>query len=115
MDAYNANPTSMSASIKSFMENLQDEKYLILGDMLELGDDSAQEHKNIISSLPQSIRKNVYLVGNEFMKATQDDTIKTFKSVADLCLHLKQYPIKNGNILIKGSRGIQLEKVLDLF
>ncbi|WP_347838723.1 UDP-N-acetylmuramoyl-tripeptide--D-alanyl-D-alanine ligase [uncultured Draconibacterium sp.] len=115
MDAYNANPTSMSASIKSFMENLQDEKYLILGDMLELGDYSAQEHKNIVSSLPQSIRKNVYLVGNEFMKTTQDDTIKTFKSVADLCLHLKQYPIKNGNILIKGSRGIQLEKVLDLF
>lgn len=115
MDAYNANPTSMAASIKSFIENIEGDKFLILGDMLELGKYSKQEHAKIVGMLPDSLRNNTYLVGNEFREAHNDEKIKTFKQVKELCAYLKSKPIKNGNILIKGSRGIQLEKVLRLF
>ena len=115
MDAYNANPTSMRASIESFLENLKGEKFLILGDMLELGEYSIEEHAKIVGTIPTEIRNNAFLVGDEFSKANKDGSIKTFIHVDELYAYLKNEPIKNGNILIKGSRGIQLEKVLDLF
>ncbi|MDX8338484.1 UDP-N-acetylmuramoyl-tripeptide--D-alanyl-D-alanine ligase [Draconibacterium sp. IB214405] len=115
MDAYNANPTSMSASITSFLENLKGDKILILGDMLELGEYSEEEHAKIIELIPTELKSNTFLVGAEFSKANKDAAIKTFIPVDELCAYLKNSPIKNGNILIKGSRGIQLEKVLDLF
>lgn len=115
MDAYNANPTSMGASIESFLENLKGNKFLILGDMLELGEFSEDEHARIAKMIPTEFKNNTFLVGNEFSKANNDQSIKTFQQVDELYAYLKNKPIKNGNILIKGSRGIQLEKVLDLF
>ncbi|WP_346861695.1 UDP-N-acetylmuramoyl-tripeptide--D-alanyl-D-alanine ligase [uncultured Draconibacterium sp.] len=114
MDAYNANPTSMSASIASFLRNLSGDNYMILGDMLELGEYSAAEHAKIIELIPESITKNTFLVGNEFSKAGERHAIKTFMSVSELNLYLAENPIKNGNLLIKGSRGIQLEKILEI-
>lgn len=113
MDAYNANPTSMSASIQSFLNNLSGENYLILGDMLELGKYSSEEHTKIIAEIPRKIRENTFFVGKEFTKAAQNSEIKTFKDIDKLNLFLKNTPITKGNILIKGSRGIRLEKVLD--
>lgn len=115
MDAYNANPTSMSASIESFLENMKGNKFLILGDMLELGEYSKEEHARIVSMIPTELKNSTFLVGDEFSKANNDKSIKTFMHIDELCAYLKDDPIKNGNILIKGSRGIQLEKVLDLF
>lgn len=113
MDAYNANPTSMTASIKSFLNNLSEENYLILGDMLELGDYSADEHKKIIHLIPNELTKSTFLVGAEFVKAGKNSSLKTFNNVDELSNFIRNSPIKNGNILIKGSRGIQLEKILE--
>ncbi len=115
MDAYNANPTSMAASIESFLENLKGNKYLILGDMLELGEYSEEEHSKIVEMIPENLKSSIFLVGKEFSKVNTGNSIKSFIHVDELCAYLKNEPIKNGNILIKGSRGIQLEKVLDLF
>ncbi|WP_163322182.1 UDP-N-acetylmuramoyl-tripeptide--D-alanyl-D-alanine ligase [Draconibacterium mangrovi] len=114
MDAYNANPTSMAASIVSFLDNLKGDKYLILGDMLELGEYSEDEHTKIVELIPNELKSSTFLVGKEFSKANTGEGIKFFIHVDELCTYLKNEPIKNGNILIKGSRGIQLEKVLDL-
>lgn len=112
MDAYNANPTSMRASITSFLTNMKGKKYLILGDMLELGAYSASEHQKIVDLIPKECTDSTYLVGNEFIKAAAKTNIRTFKHVDELGAFIKNSPIKNGNILIKGSRGIQLEKIL---
>lgn len=114
MDAYNANPTSMSASIKSFLNNASSDNYLILGDMLELGEYSSDEHLKIIKMIPAQLQKNTFLVGNEFCKAGKSTGIKTFQNVAELYSFLELSPIKNGNALIKGSRGILLEKILEI-
>ena len=114
MDAYNANPTSMQASIKSFLSSYNKENYLILGDMLELGDYAEQEHSRILELLDNIERSKVFLVGPIFMEIARNSNFNMFKDVSELKYFLQNNPIKNGNILIKGSRGIQLEKVLDL-
>ncbi len=114
MDAYNANPTSMSASINSFLSNLSGTNYLILGDMLELGKYSLAEHLKIIEMIPESLAANTFLVGQEFQKAGLSSAFRTFSNVNELGLFIKNNPIKNGNLLIKGSRGIQLEKILEV-
>ena len=114
MDAYNANPTSMSASIKSFSSNNDSNSYLILGDMLELGEYSASEHKQMLELIKEKGFKNVMLVGNEFSKSGNEFGFSVFSNVEELCKYLEKMSIKNGNILIKGSRGIRLEKVLEV-
>ncbi len=113
MDAYNANPTSMQVSIKSFVTNNRGKKYLILGDMLELGEYSLKEHQNILELINSLEIDDAFLVGQEFYKTGKQAKFKTFQNVSGLKLYFEKNPIKNGNLLIKGSRGIQLEKVLD--
>lgn len=113
MDAYNANPTSMQASIKSFLFNNKKDNYLILGDMLELGNYAQQEHITILNLVNNSPSLKAFLVGPIFKETGKKYNFKTFNNVSELNQFLKKNPIKNGNILIKGSRGIQLEKVLD--
>ncbi|MCF6332184.1 MAG: UDP-N-acetylmuramoyl-tripeptide--D-alanyl-D-alanine ligase [Draconibacterium sp.] len=113
MDAYNANPTSMQASIKSFHSNSKENNYFILGDMLELGKFAQQEHIKILELIDKLKPAGVFLVGPIFVKMGQKFNFKTFQDVSALNLFLSKNPIKNGNILIKGSRGIQLEKVLE--
>ncbi len=110
IDAYNANPTSMTASILNFAEIKNDNKMLILGDMLELGGYSKTEHQNIIELLKKLNFKNVILVGKEF-DHTENDFL-SFTNVEELIEHLNNLPIHHHLILIKGSRGIQLEKVI---
>ncbi len=113
MDAYNANPTSMQASIKSFRSTFPVNQYLILGDMLELGAFSQQEHTNILNLIKNYKLANVFLVGPVFSAIGKNTEYLTFLSVDELCNYLNQNKISEGNLLIKGSRGIQLEKVLD--
>ena len=115
MDAYNANPTSMQASIKSFMSNVSNNIYLILGDMLELGDYSRQEHTAILELLKNYPSAKVLTVGQNFFEIAADYNCQSFLNVELLCEFLHETPIKNGDILIKGSRGIQLEKALNCF
>lgn len=112
VDAYNANPTSLSAAILNFAQMDVSNKTLILGDMLELGEQSAIEHQNIIDLLQQNQLNNVLLVGPEFKKAHHN--FLCFDDVNHLINYLHEKPIKGHYILIKGSRGIKLEKAVPI-
>lgn len=112
MDAYNANPTSMSHSIKNFRNISGDEHLLILGDMRELGHESAEEHHKIIMLLKELDFKNVMLVGEEFKKV--NDSYDSYTDIDELVEHIKENDISGCKILVKGSRGVRLEKVINL-
>ncbi len=113
MDAYNANPTSMQASIESFISGFEGDKYLILGDMLELGRYSEQEHKNLLEQIQKHQVNETFLIGPVFTNAAKQFSQKTFLNATKFCEFLKANPIKKGAVLIKGSRGIALEKILE--
>jgi len=113
LDAYNANPTSMEASVKSFVNIASGKKFLILGDMLELGEYADNEHLKILELVKSIEHVTLFLVGKSFRKAAKNFPVKSFENVDEICAYFKKNKIKNGNILIKGSRAIQLEKVLD--
>jgi UDP-N-acetylmuramoyl-tripeptide--D-alanyl-D-alanine ligase len=112
LDAYNANPTSMKAAIESFKTMEGENKVLILGDMFELGKYELEEHQKISTLLKSATFKKVYLIGALFHKITTDAL--QFKEFSDFKHHLKTQNLSNGTILIKGSRGMQLERVLEL-
>lgn len=110
VDAYNANPTSMQAAVQNFAQMQVNEKLLILGDMRELGEDSANEHQHIVDLLTESGLKKVFLVGECFSETKHD--FQQYASVDELISCIVQHPPKGQTILIKGSRGIKLEKVI---
>ena len=112
MDAYNANPTSMLASIQSFNASFPNPRFLILGDMLELGDEALFEHAEILAEIKKHSFSEVFLVGPVFTDSAKNLSFNTFTNSEELCQRLSLNPVKEGAILIKGSRGIQLEKVL---
>ncbi len=114
MDAYNANPTSMLAALSNFANIRNENKCLILGDMLELGDASEEEHQKIADYIEEKRFADVFLVGSQFKKAHFNTQKKKFDQVELLSNYLKTQPIENKLILIKGSRGIHLEKILEL-
>ena len=114
MDAYNANPTSMSASLKNFRNICGDNALLILGDMRELGDASEQEHKAILDLLKTSGFRHAFLVGPCFSQFNNSPDYLTFANVDDLLAYLGQHPVEGRTILVKGSHSIQLEKTLPL-
>lgn len=111
MDAYNANPVSMQAALRN-LNSLSAKKVAILGDMKELGEYSYKEHKDIVDLLIKH-EIEAYLVGKEFSNLEQE-RFETFENVDDLCEHLKSFPIQNATILVKGSRGIKLESVVNV-
>lgn len=119
IDAYNANPTSMKASLENFGRLNFENKILILGDMLELGDDSVAEHAAMIELAAELVPKNIYLVGGEFAKAYSTlrdlscSRIELFDDSLLLEQHLKEVKPLDATILIKGSRGTRLERVFD--
>jgi UDP-N-acetylmuramoyl-tripeptide--D-alanyl-D-alanine ligase len=112
LDAYNANPSSMEVALKNFNKIESSSKTIIIGDMFELGDDSEYEHQKIGDLVSSLQFDNVYFVGELFKK------IKTkqhqFKNFEDLEKYLNKKPLENQHILIKGSRGMQLERCLEL-
>ncbi|MCL2097360.1 MAG: UDP-N-acetylmuramoyl-tripeptide--D-alanyl-D-alanine ligase [Bacteroidales bacterium] len=113
MDAYNANPTSMAAAIENFSNLQAVHKWAILGDMLELGAATVVEHRSIIQQLKEKRLQNVFLVGPHFMEANIGNNFQAFLSVDDLIAHLQQYPLpQSASILLKGSRGIQIERMI---
>lgn len=114
MDAYNANPTSMMAALQNFSNLKNDQKCIILGDMLELGESSPQEHQLITDYIESQDYNEIYLVGPIFMNTSDRTKKKKFDTVELLTNYLKTQPIENKIILIKGSRGIHLEKILEL-
>ena len=114
MDAYNANPTSMKVSIESFVAIFQPPRFLILGDMLELGEMAFDEHSDILVQTKKHHFEAVLLVGPLFKEAAQNYPYNTFSDSNELCRFLTHNPIQKGSVLVKGSRGIQLEKVLEV-
>ena len=106
LDAYNANPSSMSEAIKAVQKLNHKKKLFILGDMLELGENSLVEHQSIIDELSEN-NQEVILIGNEFNKC-QHNFIHFFNSV-DALGWIEENPIEDMFILLKGSRGIKLE------
>lgn len=112
IDAYNANPTSMNAALQNFKKLSIPNKVVILGDMRELGADAALEHQTIVDLVASSDIENAFFIGDNFYNANTD--LPRFKTLDDFLLYLKENPLSDCNILIKGSRGIQLEKCVDL-
>lgn len=114
LDAYNANPSSMAVAIANFLQLEGDKKIMILGDMFELGKESQQEHKIIVDSLLNQDNSVCYLIGKSFYenKIANDKVVffETFDAFAD---HLKILEFNDNTILIKGSRGMALERTLD--
>lgn len=114
LDYYNANPSSMSLSIENFASLNHPNKMLILGDMLELGSESEKEHDAIVNLLKEKNLSNALLVGPLFIHAGKKVGAQTFATSDEAVEYLKQHPIKDATILIKGSRGIKLEKVVEV-
>ena len=112
LDAYNANPTSMLAALKNFNSITSPSKTIILGDMFELGNDSYTEHKAIVAFVNDCNFANAYFVGEHFYKVNTSKNF--FKNYNDFEDFLKQNPLKHQSILIKGSRGMRLERTLEV-
>lgn len=112
LDAYNANPSSMCVAIDSFASNSQENKIMILGDMLELGDVSSNEHQNIINKAKE-LNISTFFIGKEFSKAKNKYEFNYFNNSDELITYLKENNLPSSSILIKGSRGIRLEKVAE--
>ena len=115
LDAYNANPDSMQAAIRNLEAMQAAQKAVILGDMYELGEDAAAEHRAVGELLAQGTVERILFCG-ELMQAAHEACPRSdyFPDKAKLEKHLQQQPIENNTVLIKGSRGMAMETVVDL-
>ncbi len=120
-DYYNANPSSMFVAIENIGKIKADHKVLVLGDMFEMGDESAAEHEAVIKKALETPVDERIFIGGEFYKAVKSmdhrpSTMdKFYPTVEDAIAGLKANPIKNATVLIKGSRGMALERLVELF
>jgi UDP-N-acetylmuramoyl-tripeptide--D-alanyl-D-alanine ligase len=103
----------MGVAVNNFADLPMKNKLVILGDMLELGEDSEKEHQQLIDLLKERSLENVYLVGDIFSKVNSENKFKTFLKADEVAAILEKEDVKNHYILIKGSRGIQLEKLVE--
>ena len=116
LDAYNANPSSMEVAINNFINLINPEKLLILGDMFELGEESNIEHKAIINLVKNETQLKCYFVGKHFFEnILESNNLQFFENFELLSQFLKNNNPENKMILIKGSRGMALERLLEVF
>jgi UDP-N-acetylmuramoyl-tripeptide--D-alanyl-D-alanine ligase len=114
LDAYNANPSSMAVAITNFLQLENKNKVMILGDMFELGDESPQEHKLIVDSLLDQNESECYLIGISFYEnKTARENIQFFETFDAFVAFLKTKHFSENTILVKGSRGMALERTLE--
>ncbi|WP_405413097.1 UDP-N-acetylmuramoyl-tripeptide--D-alanyl-D-alanine ligase [Maribacter sp. Asnod1-A12] len=113
LDAYNANPSSMKVALENFNSLNRERKILVLGDMFELGESAEEEHQNIADLTKKLNFEQVILIGENFLLTTSNNSkLRNFEEFASF---LRQNPFQSkSSILIKGSRGMALERVLDL-
>lgn len=111
IDAYNANPTSMMAALQNFRNMEVPHKMLLLGDMRELGAESAAEHQKIADYIKECDFEEVWLVGEQF--AAAEHSFKTYPNVQEVIKELETNKPKGYTILIKGSNGIKLSSTVD--
>lgn len=114
LDAYNANPSSMVAALEHFKTIHATSKVAILGDMFELGTEAPSEHRIVAGHAAQITEADIYLVGKEFFNTRiVAPNLHYFQDFDSLVQHLSSFPLQPSTILIKGSRGMALERVLD--
>lgn len=114
LDAYNANPSSMKVAIDNFVQLENESKMMILGDMFELGDESAQEHKSIIQLVGQNHQVTAVFVGEHFYEnKIEQSNLVFFKTFDDFSNYIHNHIPDHSILLIKGSRGMSLERTLD--
>ena len=114
LDAYNANPSSMAVAIENFLQLDNSNKIMILGDMFELGQESNQEHRAIVNLLLKENEITCFFIGKEFFaNRTDKNNFHFYESFEEFSNHLKGFKIDNSSILIKGSRGMALERTLN--
>ena len=111
VDAYNANPTSMTAALNNFKSMKRDRKVVILGDMKELGHVSEVEHQKIADLVAGMDLAAAFLVGPNF--AQTNSSAMKFDSAADLIAYLKESPITDALVLVKGSNSMKLTTCID--
>ena len=111
-DAYNANPSSMQASLISFSKMAANVKIVVLGDMLELGEYANEEHKKIINLAKQLRFDHMIFIGPLFMEAGKQQKGHYFENVESAKIHFAKADYNDALILLKGSRGIAVEKIL---
>lgn len=115
LDAYNANPSSMAVAIENFKQLTDLNKIAVLGDMFELGEESLKEHALIVSLLSNQDEIICHFVGADFFaNSLNRANIYFHASYNDLASYFKLNPITNSTILIKGSRGMALERILEV-
>ncbi|WP_422105816.1 UDP-N-acetylmuramoyl-tripeptide--D-alanyl-D-alanine ligase [Winogradskyella sp.] len=114
LDAYNANPTSMLAALKNLKQLQAETKYLFLGDMFELGDAAEEEHQAIVDFAEANFDEHIYVVGENFYKTKTSASTQKFESFEDLKPMLGNLKLDNATVLIKGSRGMALERILEV-
>lgn len=114
LDAYNANPSSMTVAIQNFVQLDTSNKIMILGDMFELGEESQKEHQAIVESLLNEKEIRCYFIGKDFYgNKTEVSNFRFYKSFDEFSNNLKELKIQNSSLLIKGSRGMALERTLN--
>lgn len=114
LDAYNANPVSMMAALENIEGMDHPKKVVILGDMFELGDDSSEEHMRIVNKVDKMNLSQAILCGTASHAAAQEsNNIVSFETKNELTKYIKDNPHENALILIKASRGMGLETLVD--
>ena len=113
LDAYNANPSSMEAALIHFSNSNEKNKIIVIGDMFELGKDKIKYHQKIINLCKKIDCRKVFIVGKIFSKTNFPKEFISKSNVNELIDDLKSLSVKNSCILVKGSRGIELEKIVN--
>jgi UDP-N-acetylmuramoyl-tripeptide--D-alanyl-D-alanine ligase len=115
LDAYNANPSSMFVALENFIQLDNANKCIIIGDMYELGQESLAEHKGIVDFLDKNGHFESHFVGKDFYaNKIQNDNFHFYESFEDFAKYLSNVKLENRTLLIKGSRGMALERTLEL-
>jgi UDP-N-acetylmuramoyl-tripeptide--D-alanyl-D-alanine ligase len=115
LDAYNANPDSLSSAIQCFAASSFPHKTVLIGDMFELGKESDKEHYNILKLLENAQFKDVFLIGPIFTRLNTKKEWLCFQDSDLAKLWFDHHQLKGNTVLIKGSRGVRMEKLTDIF
>ena len=114
LDAYNANPSSMMVALENFIQLEKKNKVVIIGDMYELGEESLDEHKAIVDFLDKNSTFECHFVGNDFfVNKIKKENFRFYQNFEDFAKYLSPIKLENKILLIKGSRGMALERILD--
>ncbi len=116
VDCYNANPSSMELAVRNFCSiETSKQQVLILGDMFEMGGHEASEHEAIAQLAVNLKPDKIYLCGRAFQSAAREYTLDWCENAEALKTYLKEHPLNNSTVLLKGSRGMRMETLLECF